>query len=119
VAGGFSFGAWVAVRVGAADDGVEALIAIGNATAIFGTEYLAAIAKPVLLVQGTADRVGPIADLEAALVGTAGLSRVARIARIEGAEHLFGGHEMEVYAAVRAFLIEITGSGVPRSTTNR
>ena len=109
IAGGYSFGSWVAVRVGAADERVTALIAIGTATTIFGTEFLQAIAKPALFVQGTVDRLGPIAELEAAL---AGVPARTRIARIEGAEHLFIGHEMEVYAAVREFLSEmVSGSG--------
>jgi alpha/beta superfamily hydrolase len=108
IAGGFSFGAWVAVRVGAADERVAGLIAIGTATAIFGSDFLGAVAKPALFVQGTEDRFGPIVDLAAALATLP--AGVARMARVEGAEHLFTGHEGEVYAAVRAFLIELTGS---------
>jgi alpha/beta superfamily hydrolase len=112
IAGGYSFGSWVAMRVGAADERVTALIGIGTATTVFGTEFLQSIAKPALFVQGTADRFGPIAELEAAL---ARVPARTRIARIEGAEHLFIGHELEVYAAVREFLSELVsgpGSGL-------
>jgi uncharacterized protein len=105
IAGGYSFGAWVAVRVAAAEPDIAALIAIGTATRVFGTDFLAPIAKPSLFVQGTADAVGPIAELEAA-VGRLPAG-VARVVRVEGAEHLFRGHEGQVYAAVRAFLIEL------------
>jgi len=115
IAGGYSFGNWVAMRVGAADERVTALIAIGTAITIFGTEFVQAIAKPALFVQGTADRFGPIAELEAAVAQSpAAADGRTRIARIEGAEHLFIGHELEVYAAVQEFLAELvseSGSG--------
>jgi alpha/beta superfamily hydrolase len=116
IAGGYSFGSWVAIRVGAADDRVTALIAIGTATTVFGTDFLQSIAKPALFVQGTADQFGPIAELEAALAGVAGAAAARpRIVRIEGAEHLFIGHETEVYAAVWEFLAEF----VPGWEVNR
>jgi len=118
IAGGYSFGSWVAMRVGAADERVSALIGIGTATTVFGTEFLQAIAKPALFVQGTADRLGPIAELEAALAARAGAAPArTRIASIEGAEHLFIGHETEVYAAVREFLAEFIAGSVPGRPT--
>jgi uncharacterized protein len=101
VAGGFSFGAWVAVRVGNAMPAVDALVSIGTPTTVYGVDYLAAVAKPILFVQGTADPIGPIAVVEAAAQHLGG---IARLVRIEGADHLFTGREPQVYAAVREFL---------------
>ena len=107
IAGGYSFGSWVALRVGADDDRVTTLVAIGFPTTVFGTEVVRAIAKPALVVQGGADRLGPIAELEAALAESpAGAAGRTRVTSIDGAEHLFTGHELEVYAAVREFLAE-------------
>jgi len=107
IAGGYSFGSWVAIRVGAVDERVTGLVAIGTATTAFGTDFLDAIAKPALFVQGAADRLGPIAELEAALAASpARAAGRTRIVPIVGAEHLFTGHEMEVYGAVREFLAE-------------
>jgi alpha/beta superfamily hydrolase len=107
VAGGYSFGAWVGVRVGNAMPAVDTLIAIGTPTTVYGVDYLATVAKPILFVQGTADPIGPIAAVEAAAQK---LGARARVVRIEGANHLFAGREDEVYAAVREFLLALDHS---------
>ena len=108
IAGGYSFGSWVAMRAGNADDRVTGLIAIGTAITAFGAEFLSAITKPTLFVQGTADPFGSIPELEAAVAASpAGATGRTRIVRIADAKHQFTGHELLVYAAVREFLAEL------------
>ncbi len=107
VAGGFSFGAYVAVAVGASDPLVAALISIGTPTGIYGVEHLTGIVKPILFVHGSKDPFGPIADIAAI---TAALPGPARLVRVDGAGHLFAGQEQAVDAAVRSFLREVIGS---------
>src|SRR5687768_3540255 len=65
-AAGFSFGAWVALEVGAADDRVDALIGIAPpvATSVSGMEYTfpdtRASDKAKFFVQGESDEVCPV-----------------------------------------------------------
>ncbi|MFQ5778499.1 MAG: alpha/beta hydrolase, partial [Terriglobia bacterium] len=50
---GFSFGAWVGLRVGCEDARVEALVGVGLPADNDDFSYLAACPKPKLFVQGT------------------------------------------------------------------
>jgi alpha/beta superfamily hydrolase len=101
VAGGFSFGAWLSVAVGAADPRVAALISIGTPISIYGSDHLSAVQKPILFVHGSSDPFCPSAELDAA---ARRLPESVRVVRIEGAGHLLTGREEEVYDAVREFL---------------
>ncbi len=103
VAGGFSFGAWLAVLVGAGDPRVAALVSIGTPVAVYGAAHLAGVAKPILFVHGSADPFGAIAEIETIAAGLP----AARVARVPGAGHLFSGQEGTVAAAVEDFLREI------------
>jgi alpha/beta superfamily hydrolase len=90
---GYSFGAWAALR--AAADGCPArrIVAIGPPLAFLDWSFLDVLAAPVDVVVGDRDQfcdAGRLGQLP------------ARIGRriIRGADHFFGGREVEVVAAV-------------------
>src|SRR4030095_12284477 len=68
-AAGFSFGAWVALEVGALDDRVSVLIRIAapraSSTSGMGAEFGATLKseKPKFLIQGEADELCPLEGL--------------------------------------------------------
>ena len=111
-AAGFSFGAWVALEAGAADDRVAALIGIAPpvATSISGHEYTfdgtLASAKPKFFVQGEADEVCP---LEAMWKFYAALQEPKELVVIDGADHLFEGKAAEVGEALEDLLGDFEG----------
>jgi alpha/beta superfamily hydrolase len=108
VAGGFSFGAWLAVKVGSGDPRVAALVSIGTPLAVYGASHLAGLRKPIVFVQGSADEFGSFEEVAAAARACGG---PVRLERIEGAGHLFTGQESQVHAAVQRFLREEGGLG--------
>ncbi len=106
-AAGFSFGAWVALEVGAADDRVSVLIGIAPpvATSVSGMDYdfpgTLASEKPKFFVQGEADEVCP---LEAMWEFYGRLEEPKELVVIDGADHLFDGHTQEVGDALEELL---------------
>jgi alpha/beta superfamily hydrolase len=106
-AAGFSFGAWVALEVGAEDDRVEALIGIAPpvATSASGMEYrfpnTLASTKPRFFVQGEADEVCPVQGMWA-FYGR--LDEPKELVLIDGADHLFEGKTPEVGEALEDLL---------------
>jgi uncharacterized protein len=108
-AGGFSFGSWVALEVGAADDRVSVLIGIAPpvATSISGHNYTfentLASTKPKFFVQGEADEVCPIEGMWA-FYGKLGEPKELIV--IDGADHLFEGKAQEVGEALEDLLVD-------------
>lgn len=108
-AAGFSFGAWVALEVGAADDRVSALIGIAPpvATSVSGMNYTfpntLASTKPKFFVQGEADEVCPIQGMWAFY---AQLDEPKELVVIDGADHLFEGKTGEVGEALEDLLVD-------------
>jgi uncharacterized protein len=106
---GFSFGAWVALEVGAADDRVSALIGIAPpvATSVSGMEYsfphTLASTKPKFFVQGEADEVCPLEGMWA-FYGR--LEEPKELVVIDGADHLFEGKTGEVGEALEDLLAD-------------
>jgi alpha/beta superfamily hydrolase len=98
--GGFSFGAWVALEVGAQNPRVSRLLGIGLPANLFGFEYLRKISKPLLAVQGERDAYCNLAQLRK-LIDAAG--NTARLHVVEGADHFFSGHLESVMTIVAAF----------------
>ena len=109
---GFSFGAWVALEAGAADDRVSALIGIAPpvATSISGHNYTfentLASTKPKFFVQGEADEVCP---LEGMWAFYARLQEPKELVIIDGATHLFDGQAAEVGEALEDLLGDFEG----------
>jgi uncharacterized protein len=108
---GFSFGSWVALETGAADDRVKALIGIAPpvATSVSGMSYsfpnTLASAKPKFFVQGEADEICP---LEAMWAFYGRLEEPKELVVIDGADHLFEGKTQEVGEALEDLLADFT-----------
>jgi alpha/beta superfamily hydrolase len=116
-AAGFSFGAWVALEVGATDDRVSVLIGIAPpvATSVSGMSYefssTLASTKPKFFVQGEADEVCP---LEAMWQFYARLEEPKELVVIDAADHLFEGKTQEVGEALEDLLADFA----PEPTLN-
>ena len=108
-AGGFSFGSWVALEVGSADDRVSVLIGIAPpvATSISGQKYTfentLATTKAKFFVQGEADEVCPLEGMWA-FYGK--LEEPKELVVIDGADHLFEGKAQEVGDALEDLLVD-------------
>ena len=111
-AAGFSFGAWVALETGAADDRVSVLIGIAPpvVTSVSGMKYefpnTLASAKPKFFVQGEADEVCPLEGMWA-FYGQ--LLEPKELVVIDGVDHLFEGHTREVGEALEDLLGDFEG----------
>src|SRR6185503_12466808 len=64
---GYSFGAAMALRVGAADPRPERLVAIALPAAMLDVDFLADCRKPTLFIHGDRDQFSPTTQLEALL----------------------------------------------------
>jgi alpha/beta superfamily hydrolase len=108
-AGGFSFGAWVALEVGAEDPRVSLLIGIAPpvATSVSGQNYTfdatLQSTKPKFFVQGEADEVCP---LEGMWHFYGKLHEPKELAVIDAADHLFDGKTQEVGEALEDLLAD-------------
>jgi alpha/beta superfamily hydrolase len=88
---GFSFGAWVGMRVGIADARVRSLVSIGTPVDKYDFSFMADCRKPVLFVHGERDEFGSTESLRA-LVARLPAEARARLEIIEHADHFFAGH---------------------------
>ena len=108
-AGGFSFGSWVALEVGAVDPRVSLLIGIAPpvATSVSGQNYTfdatLESTKPKFFVQGEADEVCPI---EGMWHFYGKLHEPKELAVIDAADHLFDGKTQEVGEALEDLLAD-------------
>jgi hypothetical protein len=101
VAAGFSFGSWVALRVGCEDARVTSLIGLGLPVDNVDISYLRSCAKPKLLIQGGQDQFGSRANIEGLFTT---IPEPKRLVIVEGADHFFAGHLDAVGAAISAWL---------------
>jgi len=101
---GFSFGASVALRVGANDPRVGALVGLGVPVSSSNLDFLRGVLKPKLIIQGTRDEFGPRAEVESFY---ASLAEPKRIHWVQNADHFFTGKLEEVQRAIRGFLSEL------------
>lgn len=100
---GFSFGAWVGLRVGCEDSRVAELVGLGLPVNNVDLGYLRACARPKLIIQGGKDQFGSREKIEALF---AALPEPKRLAIVEGADHFFTGRLPEVSNAIDAWLDE-------------
>jgi alpha/beta superfamily hydrolase len=108
---GFSFGNWVGSRVGCEDERVTQIIAAGTPTSLFESEALLDCGKRKLFIQGEADEMGPLHELEAFV---ARVPEPKTLNVIPGADHFFTGRLDELRAAIcRYFAAE----GLPPAPT--
>lgn len=108
-AAGFSFGAWVALEVGAEDERVSALIGIAPPVAtsasgqVYTFEQTLASTKPKFFVQGEADEVCP---LEGMWTFYSKLDEPKDLVVVDMANHLFDGQAREVGEALEDLLAD-------------
>jgi alpha/beta superfamily hydrolase len=100
---GYSFGAMIALQVGAEMPPVDRLIAVAPPLAFFDLAAVAACRKPKLFVVGDRDQYCSVSQLAQQLAQVAAPQAQHIVA---GADHFFAGHEHAVVDAVRAFVQE-------------
>jgi alpha/beta superfamily hydrolase len=102
-AAGFSFGSWIALETGAIDPRVSLLIGVALPVCRpnFSFEDVMDSTKPKFLVHGGLDEVCPVKDLWAFY---AKLQEPKELVVIDGANHLFEGHTVEVGEALEDLL---------------
>jgi alpha/beta superfamily hydrolase len=102
-AAGFSFGAWIALETGAADDRVTALIGLAPPVTKAGYDFTntRTSAKAKFFVQGEADDICPLQDMWK-FYGA--LPEPKELVVIDMADHLFDGHTTEVGEALEDLL---------------
>ena len=98
---GFSFGAWVGLRVGCEDARIAKLIGLGLPVDDSDLRYLRSCAKPKLIIQGGNDEFGSHANVEALF---ATMPEPKRLVLVEGADHFFSGKLDQVAAAIDSWL---------------
>jgi alpha/beta superfamily hydrolase len=103
---GFSFGSWVGLTVGASDPRVIALVGLGVPVNMKNFDFLHAVKKPKLIVQGTNDQFGSVDDVSQLFNS---LAEPKKIHFVDGADHFFTGRLEEVQQALQEFLSPIIG----------
>ena len=106
----FSFGAWIALTVGATDDRVTTLVALGLPVACHDIEPVVASTKPVFLIHGSRDELIPLRAVQSFY---SRLSEPKRLVVIDAASHLFKGKLREVGEAVESLLGDHDGRHQP------
>jgi hypothetical protein len=115
VAGGFSFGAAMALKASDADSRVAAFVGLGLPVAAESGRMLPLppASRPALFVVGERDAYGPPADLARFLQSAPWVRMVV----VPDADHFFEGRLEELGAAVREFLETLALPAVARART--
>ena len=100
---GFSFGCWVGLRVGCAEERVAEVIGLGTPVNSTDFSYLQSCRKPKLFVHGSDDKYGAIKKVEALV---ASLPGEKRLVIVPGADHFFTGKLDQLDGAITAWLTE-------------
>lgn len=100
---GFSFGAWVGLRVGCGEERVKQLVGVGVPVASLSVDQMASCFKPKLIVQGALDQYGPEAELRAWF---AGIAAPRHLEVIPGADHFLTEHLDELEQAIVRYFKE-------------
>jgi uncharacterized protein len=98
---GFSFGCWVGLQVGCADERVRELIGLGTPVNSTDFSFLRNCEKPKLFVQGAQDEHGEVGKVRALVQSLPGENSLVVVA---GANHFFVGKLDQVDAAIRGWL---------------
>ena len=98
---GMSFGAWVAMTVGADDPHVTSLTAIAPPVNKYDFSVVAKAAKPTFIVHGEFDELVALKDIRKYY---AQLSEPKELVVIDGADHLFDGKTSEFGEAIEDLL---------------
>jgi alpha/beta superfamily hydrolase len=100
-AAGFSFGAWIALSVGAADPRVSTLIGIAPPIARYDFNAVRTCAKPKFFIQGERDELCPLKQMQEFY---ARCEDPKELVVIDAADHLFDGKTSEVGDAIEDLL---------------
>jgi len=100
-AAGFSFGAWVAMTVGAMDDRVSALIGVAPPVEHYDFSAVLESLKPKFFIQGDRDDLCPYQSMREFYARVPGPKELVTI---DGADHLFDGKTSDVAEAVEELL---------------
>jgi alpha/beta superfamily hydrolase len=100
---GFSFGAWVGLRVGCEDQRVSHLIGLGIPVNSTDFSFLRQCNKPKLFVHGSDDEHGAVEKVKA-LVPT--LPAENRLVVVEGVDHFFAGKLDQLDSAINAWFTD-------------
>lgn len=104
-AAGFSFGSYVALTAGAADDRICALIGIAPPVNRYDFDMVKTSTKPKFIIHGNADELIP---LTAVREFYAQLADPKELIEIDRATHLFDGQVGEVGEALEDLLVDFT-----------
>ena len=102
-AAGMSFGAWIALTVGAEDPRIGTLIGIAPPITRYDFDAVAASAKPKFFIQGERDEICALKDMRAFY---ARCLEPKELVVIDGADHLFDGKVSEVAEAIEDLLAD-------------
>ena len=100
-AAGMSFGAWIALRVGAADPRVTTLVGIAPPLSRYDFEPVRVSVKPKFFIQGERDELCPLKEMKEFYARAADPKELVVI---DGADHLFDGKVSEVADAIEDLL---------------
>jgi alpha/beta superfamily hydrolase len=98
---GFSFGAWVGLRVGCAEKRITHLVGLGIPVNRSNHDYLRTCAKPKLFLHGGNDEHGDARAVEALVASLPGRNQLVLV---EGADHFFTGKLEQMTAALHDWL---------------
>jgi uncharacterized protein len=98
---GISFGAWIAMNVGAGDPRVSTLVGIAPPLSRHDFEPVRVSPKPKFFVQGERDELCPLKDMQAFYARAADPKELVVI---DAADHLFDGKLAEVAEAIEDLL---------------
>ncbi len=99
--GGFSFGAWIALTVSAADLRVSTLIGVAPPVASYDLESVQRSEKAKFFIQGERDELCPLRQMQEFYARCA---EPKELVVIDAADHLFDGKTTEVGDAVEDLL---------------
>ena len=101
---GFSFGAWVGLRVGCEDTRVTHLIGLGIPVNSSGFSFLRQCKKPKLFVHGSKDQYGAIEKVKHLVALLPGENHLVVV---QGVDHFFAGKLDQLDAAITNWLREV------------
>ena len=101
---GFSFGAWVGLRVGCEEKRVSHLIGLGIPVNSSDFSFLGRCRKPRLFVHGSADQYGALKKVQSQLASLAGETHLVVV---QGADHFFAGKLDQLDRAITNWLREV------------
>ena len=105
-AAGMSFGAWIALSVGAEDPRISTLMGIALPVATYDWEAVRTSPKPKFFIHGERDELFPLKEIREFYARAA---EPKELVVIDGADHLFDGKVSEVADAVEDLLGDWSG----------